>query len=212
GGDRFVLRSYSPVRTLGGGEVLDPAPPSRAPWPTALDAVEPVARLGARVGRRLDGIAPDDAPVLLGIAPGPAHAVVDAAGLVQHDGRLLTHAAVATAREAILAALDAGEPASLATLRTLPRHPRRALAGALARLLEEGALAVRDGRARRGAWPDAPSAEAVALAARVEAAGLAPPELAELGPDATPARLREAELAGLVLRLDRDRWIGTAAA
>ena len=27
GGDRFVLRSYSPVITIGGGRVLDPLPP-----------------------------------------------------------------------------------------------------------------------------------------------------------------------------------------
>src|SRR5690606_16179801 len=80
GGDRFVLRSYSPVRTLGGGVVLDPAPPSRAPWPAALASREVVARLEAIVARRLDGITPDDAPVLLGIAPGAARAVVDAAG------------------------------------------------------------------------------------------------------------------------------------
>lgn len=212
GGDRFVLRSYSPVRTLGGGEVLDPAPPARAPWPAALEAAEPVARLEALVARRLDGITPDDAPVLLGLAPESAREVVEAAGLVRHDGRLLHHAAVAAARDAILAELDAGEPVALAALRTLPRHPRRALAAALARLLEAGILSLRDGRARRGAWPEAASAEAVSLAARVEAAGLAPPALAELGPDATPVRLREAELAGLVFRLDRDHWIGAGAA
>lgn len=212
GGDRFVLRSYSPVRTLGGGEVLDPAPPARARWPTALGAVEPVARLQALVARRPDGIAPDDAPVLLGLAPVPAREVVDAAGLVRHDGRLLDPAAVAAARDRILSALGADEPVALAALRTLPRQPRRALAAALAGLLGEGVLAVRDGRARRGAWPDAPSAEVAALAARVEAVGLAPPGLTELGADATPARLREAELAGLVFRLDRDHWIGAGAA
>ena len=36
GGDRFVLRSYSPVTTIGGGLVLDPLPPlRRAAWPAA---------------------------------------------------------------------------------------------------------------------------------------------------------------------------------
>ncbi len=33
GGDRFVLRSFSPVTTIGGGVVLDPFPPSRPPRP-----------------------------------------------------------------------------------------------------------------------------------------------------------------------------------
>ncbi|MGH7519553.1 MAG: selenocysteine-specific translation elongation factor, partial [Gemmatimonadales bacterium] len=53
GGDRFVLRSYSPVTTIGGGIVLDPDPPVRAaPWPPELAASEPERRLGALVARR----------------------------------------------------------------------------------------------------------------------------------------------------------------
>jgi selenocysteine-specific elongation factor len=212
GGERFVLRSYSPVRTIGGGVVLDPSPPARAPWAAGLEERDPVVRLQALAARRLDGIAADEVPVLLGLVPGPAREVVEAAGLVGHDGRLLDPVRVAAAREAIVASLDAGEPIALAELRTLPRHPRRAIAAALARLLEEGDLAVRDGRARLGPWPEGPSPEAAALASRVEASGLAAPGLGELGPDATPARLREAELAGLVVRVDRDRWLGAAAA
>ncbi len=212
GGDRFVLRSYSPVRTIGGGVVLDPSPPARAPWAAGLEERDPEVRLQALAARRLDGIAAGEVPVLLGLAPGPAREAVEAAGLVSHDGRLLDPVAVAAAREAIVAALAAGEPIALAELRTLPRHPRRAIAAALARLLEEGGLAVRDGRARLGPWPAGPSPEAAALASRVEASGLAAPGLGDLGPDATPARLREAELAGLVIRVDRDRWLGAAAA
>ncbi len=39
GGDRFVIRSFSPVATIGGGVVLDPIPPRRrAPWPDSLDS------------------------------------------------------------------------------------------------------------------------------------------------------------------------------
>ncbi len=42
GGDRFVLRSFSPVATIGGGVVLDPAPPRRgAAWPAGLASPEP---------------------------------------------------------------------------------------------------------------------------------------------------------------------------
>ncbi|HSE28098.1 MAG TPA: selenocysteine-specific translation elongation factor [Gemmatimonadales bacterium] len=212
GGDRFVLRSYSPVRTLGGGVVLDPSPPSRAPWTPGLDSGNPADRLGALVARRPDGIVPDEVPVLLGVAPVAAREVIVAAGLVGHEGRLLDRVAVAAAREAVLAALDGAEPVALAALRTLPRQRRRALGAALARLVEDGALSIRDGRARRGVWPDQPSAAAAALAARVEESGFAAPGLADLGSDASAARLREAELAGLVLRVDQDRWLGAAAA
>jgi selenocysteine-specific elongation factor len=212
GGDRFVLRSYSPVRTIGGGVVLDPSPPARAPWPVGLAEGGVVVRLQALVARRLEGIAADEVPVLLGLAPAPGREAVQAAGLVGHDSRLLDPAEVTAAREAIVTALDGGGSITLAELRTLPRQPRRPLAAALAGLLEEGALAVRDGRALRGQWPAGPSPEAAALAARVEEFGLAGPGLGDLGPDASPARLREAELAGLVFRVDRDRWLGARAA
>ena len=41
GNDRFVIRSYSPVQTIGGGIVLDPLPPLRRPrWPAQLQASE----------------------------------------------------------------------------------------------------------------------------------------------------------------------------
>ena len=33
GGDRFIIRSYSPVTTIGGGIVLDPTPPQNIPLP-----------------------------------------------------------------------------------------------------------------------------------------------------------------------------------
>lgn len=74
--DRFVLRFYSPVTTIGGGEVADLEPPSMwhqrtADWETILDgapvdAVSAAIRLGAALGvryRRLPlvtGLSPDD--------------------------------------------------------------------------------------------------------------------------------------------------------
>ncbi len=212
GGERFVLRSYSPVVTLGGGVVVDPSPPARARWPEGLSAGDAVTRLAALVERRPGGVAPDELPVLLGLPPVSARAAARAAGLPQHDGRLLDPAALAAAREATLTRLDGTPAVPLAELRVLPRHHRGVVAAALAGLQQEGAFTVRDGRARRGAWPDEPSGAAAALAARVEAAGLAAPGLAELAPDATPALLREAELAGLVHRVDRERWLGATAA
>jgi selenocysteine-specific elongation factor len=44
GGDRFVLRSYSPVRTIGGGEILNPAAPRHKRFnPNTLAELEALA-------------------------------------------------------------------------------------------------------------------------------------------------------------------------
>ncbi len=52
GGDRFVLRSYSPVSTIGGGVVLDPDPPRRrAAWPEQLGSASAADHLMALLRR-----------------------------------------------------------------------------------------------------------------------------------------------------------------
>jgi selenocysteine-specific elongation factor len=74
--DRFVLRSYSPVTTIGGGRVLDPMPPRRrALWPAGLAALEPAERFRALLVRRPGGIRVQMLPILLGL-PRSAAAVV----------------------------------------------------------------------------------------------------------------------------------------
>ena len=79
GGDRFVVRSYSPVTTIGGGRVLDPDPPRRrAAWPAALGGPSPAERLPALLERRPAGIATAALPVLLGLPPAEAEAVARA--------------------------------------------------------------------------------------------------------------------------------------
>lgn len=56
GGDRFVIRSYSPVTTIGGGVVLDPLPPRRrAAWSEGLDSADLGRRLRALVARHPPG-------------------------------------------------------------------------------------------------------------------------------------------------------------
>jgi selenocysteine-specific elongation factor len=66
--DRFVLRSYSPVTTIGGGRVLDPLPPRRKRiWPVELASNDPADRFRAILQRRPEGIPAALLPVLLGI-------------------------------------------------------------------------------------------------------------------------------------------------
>ncbi|MGH7508622.1 MAG: selenocysteine-specific translation elongation factor [Gemmatimonadales bacterium] len=66
--DRFVLRSYSPITTIGGGRVLDPLPPvRRAVWPTGLSSPDPGERFRAALARRADGISAAALPIVLGL-------------------------------------------------------------------------------------------------------------------------------------------------
>ena len=78
-GDRFVLRSYSPVTTIGGGRVLDPYPPRRrSVWPVGLASGDPSERFRAIISRRRDGISTAELPLLLGLPPAAATEVARA--------------------------------------------------------------------------------------------------------------------------------------
>jgi selenocysteine-specific elongation factor len=113
GGDRFVIRSYSPVTTIGGGTVIDPYPPE-APRRLrqrrlTLDA-DPGTLLAAWVREaRLPGLATGDLPVRLGILPERVPVVVNDAGksvLIAGD-RLVSRAAAAKEAERLASVLEA---------------------------------------------------------------------------------------------------------
>jgi selenocysteine-specific elongation factor len=83
GGDRFVVRSFSPVTTIGGGVVLDPFPPKRPRVSERGIALgqEPSERLGRFVEETgLAGVRVADIPVRLGILPGEVRKTIEAAG------------------------------------------------------------------------------------------------------------------------------------
>jgi selenocysteine-specific elongation factor len=66
--DRFVLRSYSPVTTIGGGRVLDPTPPRRrSVWPAGISSTDPAQRLAAALLRHHEGISTGSLPIVLGL-------------------------------------------------------------------------------------------------------------------------------------------------
>ena len=159
-GDRFVVRSYSPVTTIAGGVVLEPAPPKRKrisrAETSALEALsqggEPAVR-GAAALAAWQGLDANALGVLAGWAGGAANLPGD---LPLIDGHLFDPDIVADGEARILAAvrrhhetrsLEAG--ARLDMLRaSLPArsHPRLAdgLAGRLAlagRLVVEGKVA-----------------------------------------------------------------------
>lgn len=217
GGDRFVLRSWSPATTIGGGQVLDPAPPLRAPWPPGLTSPDPALRLAALVGRRRHGVLPAALPLLLGVRPAELPEVVGPSGLLEVGGRLVSAEVVEAAEGQVLAELDAFHRAS-------PREPgrsvetlRRGVPGTeawadaiVARLAAAGRVVLRDGLARRKGFR--PAVDLVERAmprvlAALREAGLQAPRAEDLGrtlgePEAAAA-LRMAEGRGR-----RWRWSG----
>ena len=119
-GDRFVLRAYSPMVTIGGGVVLDPDPPAGR-----LRSAAGIERL-----RRLDALDDDEAAVLTmvegaageGLTPAAlaprvgrtvddvrraAEALAGQGALVAAGERLVAAAPAAAAREALLALVGA---------------------------------------------------------------------------------------------------------
>jgi selenocysteine-specific elongation factor len=225
--DPFVLRSYSPVTTIGGGRVLDPSPPARkAFWPEGLASTEPGDRFRAALARHPEGIRVDSLPLLLGIPKAAASEVARS----QLDARLLGDLwvkkdavdavgarAVSLLREYHRAHIsEPGMP--LETLRhSLPAHE----------LVIEAALgdSLRSGRVRRidglvalaGFVPRVvggdPAIERVV--ALLREANLTPPTIAELervsGRRDLVAVLRLAMARGQVEAVERDRYYAREA-
>lgn len=225
GGDRFLLRSASPSRPIGGGEVIDPGPPQRAPWPDMM-GLDAASRLGALVIRRRQGVLLSDLPLLTGLPPRAAERVArrDPA-LMRIGDRFIDRGIVGRAAHRMREALarfhaahpsDAGMP-----LETLRRSAGGApwVAEAALRAVESSATIEIDGALARAARfrPRVAGGDPVVseVVRRLEAAGLAPPSAAELGAaarrDDMPAILRIAAAAGLIVPVERDRYFARKA-
>jgi selenocysteine-specific elongation factor len=226
GGDRFVLRSYSPVSTIGGGRVLDPAPPGHRPeWSEALTSEDPATRLVALVVRRRESVPAALVPLLAGIRPAEVAALVRQAGLRRVGEALLPstrwEATITGVMESVSAwhrdhRADAGMP--LETLRSLLEVTPEVVDAAVEELVSGGRLAVAEGRARLPAFRPSVAGGDEALeriVAAIEAAGLAPPAVAELeaslGVRGAADALRLAARSGRVVAVERDRYYGAAA-
>ncbi|WP_439595327.1 selenocysteine-specific translation elongation factor [Falsiroseomonas sp.] len=188
--ERFVLRTVSPARTIGGGMVLDPTPPRRtfrdAPLLAAMAASGP--REAALLRLRAAGPHGATSAALARVA-GVLPEALDLPEAVRLTGGLLLHGEVASALEAAaLAAVEAAQmrdpaasgPALTELRAALPQGaPAEAL---LARLVAAQALDLAGGRfTRRGLDPLAllpPAARALleAVEAAFRDGGLAPPD------------------------------------
>jgi len=238
GGDRFVLRSFSPVTTIGGGVVLDPFPPQRTRLRRRRIVPDqtPALRLEALVVEAgLTGVATDTLAVRLGVAPRRVTTVIAEVG----DGLLalaemLVASAAVTAEAARLAEvlrrhhkehpLDPGM--SLQALRATvgggaaSSPPPAAVVDAV---LEQGVrgrkLEVVESVARVPGWRPAFDARASGardqVARRVAEAKWQVPTVAELErelPNA-PVRAVLAHLAreGVVEQMDQERYAAAPA-
>jgi selenocysteine-specific elongation factor len=227
GGDRLVIRSYSPVATIGGGRVLDPLPPTRrASWPGGLTAAEPGERLGALIDRRPGGVESALLPVLVGLPPKTALAAARGlTGAREADGIWIAQRIVEALGVKALAEIrrfhraqpgERGLP--LETVRHALRPPGPVVEAALGDLARAGRSRQRDGVAALAGFApkvEGGDAEVDRIVGILEAAGLSPPNLAELeaatGRRDLGAILRLAAAGGRVEAVERDRYYARAA-
>jgi selenocysteine-specific elongation factor len=225
GGDRFVLRSFSPVTTIGGGVVLDPFPPPRVKLRQRRLTPEqsPSDRLRAlAVEAGLTGLAVDGLGVRLGMLPGRVAAVIADLG-----GDLLTLGDMVVARDAVVAGatrltevvrryhaehpLDPGM--SLQALRAAvgaPAPPPAVVDAVLERATADRRLEIAGSVARAAGWRPALDAHASEAHDRLAR------RLAEAGwqvPTGAPVRALLAHLVreGGAEQMDQERYAATAA-
>lgn len=226
GGDRFVLRSYSPVSVIGGGRILDPLPPAgRAHWPEGIDSEKPAARLRALIARRPRGTPESLLPVLLGLPDAEAREAIAALKLIRVGAMLVAPELVSEAERAAVAAVqkwqrahpsDPGMPAE--TLRQGLARLGPAAEAAIDRRLKAQSLRVTGGAIHEPDFrPSAAGGDAMLerLVTAVEEGGLAPPTVTELesrlGLRALSDALRLAARSGRIVAVERDRYFGRTA-
>jgi selenocysteine-specific elongation factor len=227
GGDRFVLRSWSPVTTIGGGRILDPMPPARrASWPEDLAAPDPGRRLGALVERRAFGIELAAAPILAGWSAETGLDRVPKDGDVSRVGSRLVRASLLedTTDTALRLVQDfhRRQPAErgmpLETLRRSLRVPEWLAETAIERGVTSRRLVLAGGTVRLAGFEprvEGGEPEVLRLVQILQGAGLTPPSVAELeretGRRDVVATLRLAAGRGLVEAVERDRYYAIEA-
>ncbi|HJR63252.1 MAG TPA: selenocysteine-specific translation elongation factor [Gemmatimonadaceae bacterium] len=227
-GDRFVLRSASPLTTIGGGIVNDPLPPTRRSRPWTEAARSPEARLRHAISRAgASGVPIASLPVRLGAPPAAMPSLLDATSDVARRiaDRLYDRNVLHSLQEQVLAGvlayheshpLDPGAP--LQALRT-SLHADDSLVDAVlgdlasaSRIDLNGALVM-----RRGWAPELTPVQsriAAELVASLELAGREPPAVTELEPrfgELTVPLLRHLERNGTVVQVELDRYYTRAS-
>jgi selenocysteine-specific elongation factor len=228
-GDRFVLRSASPVSTVGGGTVTDPLPQHRRARPLPPGAVPPEERLRTFLAEAgTQGVAREQLPLRLDVRSGALAALLQKAesdGTILVGDRLFDRQAFESAEsrlETLVAShherlpLDAG--ASLQSLRAQLGVPAALADAVVASRVAAGRVEVEGGLIRRAGWTPTPSAgqaeTMAALKGAVAGAGREPPSVGELVAahgNAVPALLKLLERSGELVQVEADRYYGSGA-
>ena len=200
-GDRFVVRFYSPITTIGGGLVAEIEPPAR--W---WDRVESWARILSRDGvgrveaavalRAGDGVETSEVPLLAGVSPGQLRDLEGSSQLevVRFGDRWFSTPTLEEARTRVLEVLEdlhrvrprAPGASREAVRSTVARSFAPSLVDNVLRELEASGHLVADGPELRLAShrPVLTSAEREArirLLQQIEEGGLEPPTVGDLG-------------------------------
>ena len=225
-GDRFVLRSYSPVVTIGGGTVVDPIPPRRGTWSPDLARPEPEQRLRAVLARRPLGVSERDLPLLAAGSPAAVRSMVMSwseyravQGHFVSESAIVEAAACATTA---LARFHAAHPAErgmpLGELRQSLRSPGWLTDTVLGGLASNDEIILEDGIARAPGFKprlEGGEAQVERVIARLEQAQLTPPSNEELARELelpeVSAALRLAAQSGRVEAVERDRYFARTA-
>jgi selenocysteine-specific elongation factor len=225
-GDRFVLRSASPLLTIGGGIIGDPLPPHRRSRPWQRSASTPVERLPLVLGSSLArGVEVSALPVRTGVTPGGLPDLIASAGVRRVGERIYAEETLRSLAQLALAAveefherfpLEPGAP--LQSVRARLGVEVQVAEAVLGELQRAGRLELRGAVAMRPGWSPvlSPGAEAarMRLLEILEAAGAEPPSLAELeqqcGAD-TLALLRLLERDGQVVQVEPERYYAAPA-
>jgi selenocysteine-specific elongation factor len=231
GGDRFVIRLPAPLRTIGGGVVLDPYA-RRRPMPILeaglVEALtgEPAARLRFVLeAESTRGIAIRDAPVRVGCAPGDVDELSAVAGLYVGARNLFSGQAVeqvmATVQR-IVAEYEIKSPLSPGvpnrTLREELRVDEELADIAIRELERAGAVEAYGPVIRRKGWLPSPSLNDIDVSNRLAhdicAADREPPSVGELVTrygNSVPALLHYLERQGRVVQVEIDRYYDRGA-
>jgi len=226
GGDRFVLRLPAPLRTIGGGIVIDPYArrrPLPRPSREQLDVLSssPAARLGYVMdAASARGLPTSDIPVRVGCAPAEVEALIANSGAVRGPHNLFVPLAVESVMASvrrIVAEYEISSPLSFGIpARTLRENLRvdDELADISIREMERaGEIESRGPVVRKMGWVPSPTDRDTEvsnhLAHDICAGGREPPSVGEMVSrygNSVPGLLRFLERQGRIVQVETDRY------
>jgi len=231
GGDRFVLRLPAPLRTIGGGVVIDPYPRRRrmpGSWADKFALLGKDASLRLRYileAEETRGVAKRDVPIRVGCTPAEVDELIASTDVYAARHNLFLPAAVeqvmASVRR-IVAEFEIKSPLALGvparTVRESLRVNEELADVAISGLQRANEIEASGPLLRRVGWTPSPTARDLEatdhLAHDICAGEQEPPSVGELVSrygSSVPALLRMLERQGRIVQVERDRYYDRSA-